>query len=438
MDCTSQADGAASKDYDSGVFDRGSDRLLGGRDGQAQTVQRLRNHSSTDLARIITGGGSGATTEAATTFLRSKSTSYLFKEQVNQLQHSFYNHRLTKEEGNQRLGESPVGTSSSSEDLAQQISSLEDDVRILQTEMKSSSLCLLDSGQKKTDHIAKRETKYYELAWEDGATGFKVTLEALAGDPDLFVSQKISRPSRVNYTWNSTADGDDVVLVPPGNAKFSKGNSVYIGVLGHERSSYNLRAKWILPRQAEYVFARKMNTNQRILTKLKEFKEQNKAAKLKLTNNLRKDLRNFRSSRSKNSDLLHRKSRWLVGADFDNTYGNPLSTDDGVLRAPNSSARFEAAMEQRREIDKLKGQIKAAAIVSTQTVKTRRRRPGIVTPMSEDKGPEFTVVKTLGGVDLEEPIKIRESSKNGKSRMVRNEISDEKVRRERFMMFKLR
>ena len=418
------------------LFDRGSDRLFGAKDGQARTVQRLKNHSSIDLARIIMGKAKKKPHEEHSGFSRSSSASQFFVEQVSQLQEhvrrpSSY---LQRELDTSRNPE----VFNKSDDLGFLISSLEDDLRILQAEMKTSSVCMLESGVEKTDHIAKRETKSYELPWVDGATGFKVTLKALSGDPDLFVSQRITRPTRVSYTWNSTAEGDDVVLVPPGNAKFSKEKGVYIGVLGHERSSYRIKAKWILPRQAEYVFARKMNTNQRILSKMKDFKEKNKAATLGLTNNLRKDLSNLRSSRSKSEGFLHRKSRWIVGADFDNTFGAPLSNDSALFRSPKESARFDQAMQQRKEIERLKSDIKASTIASTSRAKIFRQKSGPAQDSREDRGQAYTLVKTLGGVDLEEPIKIEAHSRDGKSRIVRNEISAEKVRRERFMMLKLR
>ena len=68
------------------------------------------------------------------------------------------------------------------------------------------------------------------------------TGRALEGDPDLYVSQKHKHPTKEQHTWQSNADGDDLVNISPSDKGFKQA-TVFVGVHGHVRSRYRLTAR---------------------------------------------------------------------------------------------------------------------------------------------------------------------------------------------------
>ncbi|KAL6051482.1 hypothetical protein QOT17_019147 [Balamuthia mandrillaris] len=67
-----------------------------------------------------------------------------------------------------------------------------------------------------------------------------VVCEALAGDPDLYVDQKIKKPNRRQHTWISATTGGDEVLLRSNDPKRQRG-PFWIGVRAHKvDASYSI------------------------------------------------------------------------------------------------------------------------------------------------------------------------------------------------------
>ena len=65
----------------------------------------------------------------------------------------------------------------------------------------------------------------------DPKADLKVTVEAIFGDPDLFISRTDQRPDQVNHTWSSADLGADIIEVPTTDANYGLG-TYYIAVYG--------------------------------------------------------------------------------------------------------------------------------------------------------------------------------------------------------------
>jgi len=133
--------------------------------------------------------------------------------------------------------------------MVQGISAVSETLRMLKAEMNPAPPQELESDYEIEDFISKFETRYYKLPSQGTEVGFKVVLSALEGDPDLYVCQRNSKPDKNNHTYRSASEGIDVVQVLPGHPHFFAGN-VYVGVYGHDRSHFKLKASWIEKKQS--------------------------------------------------------------------------------------------------------------------------------------------------------------------------------------------
>ena len=72
----------------------------------------------------------------------------------------------------------------------------------------------------------------------DPKADLKVTVEAIFGDPDLFISRTDQRPDQVNHTWSSADLGADIIEVPTTDANYGLG-TYYIAVYGGGKPNPN-------------------------------------------------------------------------------------------------------------------------------------------------------------------------------------------------------
>ena len=88
-------------------------------------------------------------------------------------------------------------------------------------------------GHGETVHgsVAKFGFAYFQTYMYDAKATLVVTVEALAGDPDLFMSRSNPHPDQVNHTWASDDLGADVIEVPSTDPNFGLGQ-YYIAVYG--------------------------------------------------------------------------------------------------------------------------------------------------------------------------------------------------------------
>ncbi|GBG25382.1 UPF0669 protein C6orf120-like [Hondaea fermentalgiana] len=117
-------------------------------------------------------------------------------------------------------------------------------LKTLNAEMNPKPPHDLESGYEITDNALQGETRIYRLPFEPDSVGFKVVLQATEGDPDLYVCQTHQKPSMSHHTWRSASEGNDVVHVQQGDPKF-KESSLYIGIHGHSKCHFRLKANWI-------------------------------------------------------------------------------------------------------------------------------------------------------------------------------------------------
>ena len=79
---------------------------------------------------------------------------------------------------------------------------------------------------------------YYRIVLSDSESLSKtlvIEVEPIQGDPDLYVDQKVSRPTQWEHTWSSTErDGENVTIVPTDEKRDVKIPRFYIGVRGYQ------------------------------------------------------------------------------------------------------------------------------------------------------------------------------------------------------------
>jgi hypothetical protein len=72
----------------------------------------------------------------------------------------------------------------------------------------------------------------------DGA--FTISLAAVYGDPDVFVSIDNQKPDETNYTWGQREYGNDMLVISPDHPSYRYNVWYYIGIAGWTGSLYNL------------------------------------------------------------------------------------------------------------------------------------------------------------------------------------------------------
>ena len=66
-------------------------------------------------------------------------------------------------------------------------------------------------------------------------------LEALTGDPDLYVCNRDARPTHESHTWRATGVGDDLIQIDPDEPNARPG-AYFIGVFGLHASEFVLHS----------------------------------------------------------------------------------------------------------------------------------------------------------------------------------------------------
>ena len=69
----------------------------------------------------------------------------------------------------------------------------------------------------------------------------RVSVNALTGDPDIFVCNRNTHPTQSQHTWKSASAGDDVVTITPDDPLFYPG-AFFVGVYGIYDSTFEICA----------------------------------------------------------------------------------------------------------------------------------------------------------------------------------------------------
>lgn len=104
----------------------------------------------------------------------------------------------------------------------------------------------LGLGESKTASVPKFGWAHYHTSLSDPKACLCIKVEALSGDPDLYVSREdgsgITHPTPVDCTWSSFGSGADKVEITPSDPHFGVGTywiSVYGGG-GGEATSFTV------------------------------------------------------------------------------------------------------------------------------------------------------------------------------------------------------
>ena len=108
-------------------------------------------------------------------------------------------------------------------------------------EGKTPALPLM-SGKVCRGHVAQFAYQYYKVVVPTKSMTLNVTVEALSGDPDIFVCNRNTNPNQKHHTWSSAGMGSDEVYLEPGDANFYPG-AFYIGIYGAYDTEYNVLAE---------------------------------------------------------------------------------------------------------------------------------------------------------------------------------------------------
>ena len=78
-----------------------------------------------------------------------------------------------------------------------------DDDLASRTRLDSEKNVFVGHGETVHGSVAKFGFAYFQTYMYDAKAQLKVTVEALMGDPDLFMSRSNPHPDQVNHTWSS-------------------------------------------------------------------------------------------------------------------------------------------------------------------------------------------------------------------------------------------
>ena len=86
-------------------------------------------------------------------------------------------------------------------------------------------------GESVRGQVPKFGCAYFQTYMYDSKAQLTVTVEALSGDPDLFMSRNNQYPDQIHHTWSSVGVGTDALEVSPADPSFGLGQ-YYIAVYG--------------------------------------------------------------------------------------------------------------------------------------------------------------------------------------------------------------
>ena len=99
------------------------------------------------------------------------------------------------------------------------------------------SFVFLGHGESAYGKVAPRAYAYFQTYLSDPKASLLVTVEALGGDPDLFMSRDDTHPTAASATWASADLGADAINVAPSDPHHGVGHyhiAVYAGDAGAE------------------------------------------------------------------------------------------------------------------------------------------------------------------------------------------------------------
>lgn len=99
----------------------------------------------------------------------------------------------------------------------------------------------LQSGVPIRSSVAARVTQYFSFLINQPGFDVSISLSALTGDPDLYVSTA-PQPGPRNYNWSSLYWGGDMVQIQGNDVRLPVGRRLYIGVYGSTFSNFAIMA----------------------------------------------------------------------------------------------------------------------------------------------------------------------------------------------------
>ena len=74
--------------------------------------------------------------------------------------------------------------------------------------------------------------QYYELWTGSVTSAITITVSALFGNPDVFVSATSQMPNQATYTWGSQTTGSETLVIAADDPLQSAFTTYYVGVTG--------------------------------------------------------------------------------------------------------------------------------------------------------------------------------------------------------------
>ena len=112
---------------------------------------------------------------------------------------------------------------------------------------EESALTTLQEGVALRARAPSGQYTFFRFDVARADTSAKVALTVFSGDPDLYCSFEVSRPTQANHSYASTGSGDEVVRIShldPRMRPFclSLPCTLYIGVLGYTNATFSVLA----------------------------------------------------------------------------------------------------------------------------------------------------------------------------------------------------
>lgn len=99
---------------------------------------------------------------------------------------------------------------------------------------------VLLKGVTRNGLVSSGAAKFYklQLACPDTAQALQLSLTALEGNPDLYVSASVQQPGPDSYTWSASAPGSDALQL-----EYPDAGVYYLGVFGATAAAFKLQAR---------------------------------------------------------------------------------------------------------------------------------------------------------------------------------------------------
>lgn len=107
-------------------------------------------------------------------------------------------------------------------------------------------MTLLRSGVTVGPHTVAKNAHSYYCIDKPASKVLRICLEALSGDPDLYVCNECRTPTHDTHTWRATAIGEDVIEIQPTHPSAKPGR-YFISVYGTSDATYHIHAQLLNP-----------------------------------------------------------------------------------------------------------------------------------------------------------------------------------------------